>query len=69
MRRRLVTDAREAARRIADYADWLSDLEDEAAALSEEDLAGVSEAFRVIASTAADGAAALDLLARRGTAD
>lgn len=63
-RRRLLEGARERADKLRGYLDYLDDLDDgDAAALSPDDLAALADAFRVIAATAAEGAANLEMLA------
>ncbi len=63
-RRRLLDGARERARKLIAYCRYLDDLEAGGdAALTAEDLAALADAFRVIAATAAEGAANLEMLA------
>jgi hypothetical protein len=69
IRRRLLEGARERLRRLTAYLRYLEDLNgNDAAQLSTHELAMIADAFRVISSTAAEGAANLEMLAGVGSA-
>jgi hypothetical protein len=68
IRRRLLEGARERLRRLTAYLRYLEDLNGgDAAQLSTNELAMIADAFRVISSTAAEGAANLEMLAGIGS--
>jgi len=60
-RRRLLEGARERARQLRAYLDYLDDLEDDD--VGPDEVAAVADSFRVISAAAAEGAANLDMLA------
>ena len=61
--KRLLDGARERARQLTAYVEYLQDLEcDDGGSLTSEDLAGIADIFRTIAAAAAEGAASLEML-------
>ena len=63
-RRRLLERARERARRLRAYLEYLDDLEDDD--IGPDEIVALADSFRVISAAAAEGAASLEMLAAAG---